>query len=73
MPLEQNKMEWLLAELAKTDCPMTCPHGQAGSSAILNEGHSEGVQENLEAQLSAVSSQLISDIASVTWPELMGE
>jgi DNA mismatch repair protein MutL len=28
MPLEQNKMEWLLAELAQTDCPMTCPHGR---------------------------------------------
>jgi DNA mismatch repair protein MutL len=28
MPLEQNKMEWLLSELAKTDCPMTCPHGR---------------------------------------------
>ncbi|HSZ64417.1 MAG TPA: DNA mismatch repair endonuclease MutL [Terriglobales bacterium] len=28
MPLEQNKMEWLLAELAKTDHPMTCPHGR---------------------------------------------
>jgi DNA mismatch repair protein MutL len=28
MPLEQNKMEWLLTELAKTDCPMTCPHGR---------------------------------------------
>ena len=28
MPLEQKKMEWLLAELAKTDCPMTCPHGR---------------------------------------------
>jgi len=28
MPLQQNKMEWLLAELAKTDCPMTCPHGR---------------------------------------------
>jgi len=28
MPLEQNKMEWLLAELARTDCPMTCPHGR---------------------------------------------
>jgi DNA mismatch repair protein MutL len=26
--LEQNKMEWLLAELAKTECPMTCPHGR---------------------------------------------
>jgi DNA mismatch repair protein MutL len=28
MPLEQNKMEWLLAELAKTNHPMTCPHGR---------------------------------------------
>jgi DNA mismatch repair protein MutL len=28
MPLAQNKMEWLLAELAKTDHPYTCPHGR---------------------------------------------
>ncbi len=28
MPLEQNKMKWLISELAKTDCPMTCPHGR---------------------------------------------
>jgi len=28
MPLEQNKMEWLLTELAKTEHPMTCPHGR---------------------------------------------
>jgi DNA mismatch repair protein MutL len=28
MPLEHNKMEWLLAQLAKTDCPMSCPHGR---------------------------------------------
>ncbi len=28
MPLEQNKMEWLLAELSKTECPMSCPHGR---------------------------------------------
>jgi DNA mismatch repair protein MutL len=28
MPLEQNKMEWLLQELAKTEHPMTCPHGR---------------------------------------------
>ncbi len=28
MPLEQNKMEWLLQELAKTEYPMTCPHGR---------------------------------------------
>ena len=28
MPLTQDKMEWLLRELAKTDCPMSCPHGR---------------------------------------------
>src|SRR5512146_1786102 len=28
MPLEQNKMEWLLRELAHTQYPMTCPHGR---------------------------------------------
>jgi len=28
MPLDQNKMEWLLAQLAKTDYPMSCPHGR---------------------------------------------
>ena len=28
MPLEQNKMGWLLGELAKTQHPMTCPHGR---------------------------------------------
>ncbi len=28
MPLEQNKMEWILAELAKTEHPMVCPHGR---------------------------------------------
>ena len=28
MPLDQNKMEWLLTELAKTDHPMSCPHGR---------------------------------------------
>jgi DNA mismatch repair protein MutL len=27
-PLEQTKMEWLLKELAKTECPMSCPHGR---------------------------------------------
>jgi DNA mismatch repair protein MutL len=26
--LEANKMEWLLRELAKTECPMSCPHGR---------------------------------------------
>jgi DNA mismatch repair protein MutL len=28
VPLEQPKMEWLLDALAKTDCPMSCPHGR---------------------------------------------
>jgi len=28
MPLEHSKMEWLLDALAKTDCPMSCPHGR---------------------------------------------
>jgi DNA mismatch repair protein MutL len=28
MPLDQTKMEWLLGALAKTACPMACPHGR---------------------------------------------
>ncbi len=28
MRLDQNKMEWLLAQLAATECPMSCPHGR---------------------------------------------
>lgn len=27
-PLERKKMEWLLRELGKTECPMSCPHGR---------------------------------------------
>jgi len=27
-PLERGKMEWLLRELARTECPMMCPHGR---------------------------------------------
>jgi DNA mismatch repair protein MutL len=27
-PLDRKKMEWLIRELAHTDCPMTCPHGR---------------------------------------------
>jgi DNA mismatch repair protein MutL len=27
-PLDMRKMEWLLAELAKTEYPMSCPHGR---------------------------------------------
>jgi len=28
MPLDQTKMEWLLSALAKTEAPMSCPHGR---------------------------------------------
>jgi DNA mismatch repair protein MutL len=28
MPLDLTKMEWLLAELAQTEAPMSCPHGR---------------------------------------------
>jgi len=28
MRLDHTKMEWLLHELAATDCPMSCPHGR---------------------------------------------
>ena len=28
MPLTEEKMRWLLVELAKSDCPMSCPHGR---------------------------------------------
>jgi DNA mismatch repair protein MutL len=27
-PLDTVKMEWLLGELAKTEYPMSCPHGR---------------------------------------------
>ncbi len=27
-PLDEPKMAWLLAELAATECPMSCPHGR---------------------------------------------
>jgi len=27
-PLDPPRMEWLLGELAKTECPMSCPHGR---------------------------------------------
>ncbi len=27
-PLDQTKMEWLLAELSRTELPMSCPHGR---------------------------------------------
>ena len=27
-PLEEEKMEWILRELIRTKCPMSCPHGR---------------------------------------------
>jgi DNA mismatch repair protein MutL len=27
-PLDTSRMEWLLAELAKTEHPTSCPHGR---------------------------------------------
>ena len=27
-PLDRNKMQWLLNELSRAECPMTCPHGR---------------------------------------------
>jgi DNA mismatch repair protein MutL len=27
-PLTQDKMEWLLRELSRAECPMSCPHGR---------------------------------------------
>ena len=57
MPLEQNKMEWLLAGTGQDRLSHDLPARAAGSSAILSEGHSEGVQEDLAEnirQLSAV-------------------
>ncbi|MGH9454349.1 MAG: DNA mismatch repair endonuclease MutL, partial [Terriglobia bacterium] len=27
-PLDTKKMQWLIRELARTDCPMACPHGR---------------------------------------------
>ncbi len=28
MALDRNKMNWVLQELSRTQCPMTCPHGR---------------------------------------------
>jgi len=44
MPLEPRKMEWLLAELAATRFPMSCPHGRPvvlkyGMKEILKAFH----------------------------------
>jgi DNA mismatch repair protein MutL len=35
MPLEHNKMEWLLAELAKTECPYVLSAWKTGRSALF--------------------------------------
>ena len=44
MPLAMDKMRWLLDELARSDCPMSCPHGrpialQYGTRDILKAFH----------------------------------
>jgi DNA mismatch repair protein MutL len=28
MPLDRSKMDWLLQQLGRAECPMTCPHGR---------------------------------------------
>ena len=44
MPLPDEKMRWLLEELARTECPMSCPHGRPialryGTRDILKAFH----------------------------------
>ncbi len=44
MPLPTEKMRWLLEELARTECPMSCPHGRPialryGTRDILKAFH----------------------------------
>lgn len=44
MPLSEEKMRWLLEQLARTDCPMSCPHGRPialryGTREILKAFH----------------------------------
>ena len=44
MPLSEEKMRWLLEELARTECPMSCPHGRPialryGTRDILKAFH----------------------------------
>ena len=44
MRLTEEKMRWLLVELAKSDCPMACPHGRPialryGTREILKAFH----------------------------------
>ena len=44
MPLTPEKMRWLLDELARTECPMSCPHGRPialkyGTRDILKAFH----------------------------------
>ena len=43
MPLEQNKMEWLLARIGQNRPPHVLPAWPAGGSAVFCKGHSEGV------------------------------
>ena len=56
MPLDQAKMEWLLGELAKTEYPMSCPHGGRWCCAIRcakSSGHSNGYKLDVSRKLRA--------------------
>ncbi len=51
MRLDHTKMEWLLRELAATECPMSCPHGRPDRAALLHARHSEELPPDLSALL----------------------
>ena len=40
MRLDQTKMEWLLGALARTDYPMSCPHGPSDRAAVFDSRYS---------------------------------
>ena len=48
MPLEPAKMQWLLDELARAKCPMSCPHGRPIAPAIRSQGYSQGFSSPLK-------------------------
>jgi DNA mismatch repair protein MutL len=44
MPLTREKMEWMIAELLKTNTPQVCPHGRP---IILRISHYE-IEKNFK-------------------------
>ena len=48
--LDQTKMEWLLAALAATDCPMTCPHGRPVALRYATRDILRGLPQDLAEQ-----------------------